>query len=242
MDMRIQTSDSFTEERRDFRVMANLASSSMEQEVPAKAIGNTKMTYHILKRGFDIVCSLLALIVLSPLFLITAIAIRIEDGGPIIFKQKRNGYQGKVFWMYKFRSMCQDAEKLHSTLLKDNEADGPVFKIKKDPRVTKVGRFIRKTSIDELPQLVNVLRGEMTIVGPRPIVTYETAKMNDYQKQRMQVKPGLTCYWQCSGRNDTSFDEWIDMDLQYIREANFWVDLKIIFKTAWMVLKGTGAY
>jgi lipopolysaccharide/colanic/teichoic acid biosynthesis glycosyltransferase len=138
--------------------------------------------------------------------------------------------------------MCKDAEKLHKSLLLQNEADGPVFKIKRDPRVTKVGKFIRKTSIDELPQLLNVLKGEMTIVGPRPIVTYETERMSDYEKQRMLVKPGLTCYWQCSGRNDVSFEEWIEMDLKYIREASLLVDIKIICKTIWMVIRGTGAY
>jgi lipopolysaccharide/colanic/teichoic acid biosynthesis glycosyltransferase len=206
-----------------------------------KSVSNVKIYFGI-KRVMDIICSLAALIILSPVILVTYISIYCEDGGPAIFKQQRNGYRGKVFWMYKFRSMCKDAERLHKTLLSQNEADGPVFKIKCDPRVTKVGKFIRKTSIDELPQLLNVLKGEMSLVGPRPIVTYETDLMSDYEKQRMLIKPGLTCYWQCSGRNDVSFDAWIEMDLKYIQEASLWVDLKIILKTALMVIRGTGAY
>jgi lipopolysaccharide/colanic/teichoic acid biosynthesis glycosyltransferase len=242
MDMGVRTKELFVEDRRDFRVIHNPKTDiEVQSTILEDTVSNTKL-YHKMKRVMDVICSLAALIVLSPVFLITIIFIRLEDGGPAIFKQKRNGYRGKVFWMYKFRSMCINAEKLHKTLLTRNEADGPVFKIKCDPRVTKVGKFIRKTSIDELPQLINVLRGEMTIVGPRPIVTYETDLMSDYEKQRMLVKPGLTCYWQCSGRNDVSFHDWIEMDLKYIREASLWVDFKIICKTALMVIRGTGAY
>lgn len=201
-----------------------------------------KRMYWVAKRGMDVVCSGMALLLLLPVFLITAVAIWAEDGGPVIYAQDRNGLKGKVFRMYKFRSMCKDAEKLHKELEKQNELDGPVFKIKKDPRVTKVGRIIRKTSVDELPQLINILKGEMSVVGPRPLVTYETEKCNAYQKQRMAVKPGLTCYWQCSGRNELSFEEWVEMDLKYIEEANLWVDVKIILKTVRMVVSGKGAY
>lgn len=198
--------------------------------------------YMTMKRLFDVVCSLLGLILLSPIMLITALLIVIEDGGPVLFVQERNGIQGKVFRMYKFRSMCQDADKMHQSLLEKNELDGPAFKIKDDPRLTRVGKFIRKTSIDELPQLVNIIKGEMSIVGPRPLPTYETEQCNDYQKQRLLVKPGLTCYWQCSGRNNISFDEWIEMDLQYIEDASFWIDIKIIFRTIISVLGQKGAY
>jgi len=206
------------------------------------SIGKQKTKYRVIKRIMDVLCSVLALIVLLPIFLITAIAIWIEDGGPIIYSQDRNGINGKVFRMYKFRSMCRDAEKLHKNLLNRNEIDGPVFKMKCDPRVTKVGRVIRRTSIDELPQLINILKGEMSVVGPRPIVTYETERFNEYQKQRMAVKPGLTCYWQCRGRNDVSFDEWIKLDLKYIQEESFWVDIKIVLQTVRIVLSGKGAY
>lgn len=206
-------------------------------EVVKKNIG-----YRFVKRTIDIVCSLLGLVLLSPVFLVTAIAIRAEDGGPSIFIQNRNGIHGTVFRMYKFRSMCQDAEKIHQTLLEQNELDGPAFKMKEDPRLTKIGKFIRRTSIDELPQLVNILKGEMSLVGPRPLPTYETEKCNAYQKQRMLVKPGLTCYWQCSGRNNIPFDEWIEMDLKYIREASIWTDFKILGKTVFIVMSGDGAF
>lgn len=203
---------------------------------------NSRLCYRILKRTMDIVCSALALIVLSPVLLITAIAIKIEDGNPAIFTQDRNGLNGKVFRMYKFRSMCKNAPELHAALLEQNESDGPAFKMKEDPRITKVGRFIRRTSIDELPQLVNILKGDMSIVGPRPLPTYETEQCTEYQNQRLLVKPGLTCYWQCSGRSDIPFDEWMEMDIKYVQDASLWVDIKMIFRTVWVVIRGDGAY
>jgi lipopolysaccharide/colanic/teichoic acid biosynthesis glycosyltransferase len=197
--------------------------------------------YFYVKRILDIVASLMGLLLLSPVFLITAIAIKLEDGGSIFFVQKRNGLHGKVFEMYKFRSMCQDADKLHRSLLDKNELDGPAFKMKNDPRVTKVGKFIRRTSIDELPQLLNIIRGEMSIVGPRPLPTYETAKLNEYQRQRMNVKPGLTCYWQCSGRNDIPFDEWMELDMRYIKEESLFTDIHIVAQTVISVITEKGA-
>lgn len=200
-----------------------------------------KVGYKLVKRVFDVLMAGMALIILSPVFLITAIAIYMEDKGSVIFVQDRNGLNGEVFRMYKFRSMCMKAPEMHKELLEMNELDGPAFKLKKDPRVTKVGQFIRKTSIDELPQLINILKGEMSIVGPRPLPTYETEQCTDYQKQRLLVKPGLTCYWQCSGRNDIPFDEWMELDLKYIEEASFLVDLRIIIKTVEAVIKGNGA-
>lgn len=205
-------------------------------------IGAQRPFYKFVKRTMDIVGGLLGLILFSPVFLVTAILIHLEDGGPVFFPQERVGENGKVFKMYKFRSMRTDAMDMHQDLLPLNEMDGPVFKMRQDPRVTKVGRVIRRTSIDELPQFLNVLKGEMTLVGPRPIVTYEMAQFNEYQKQRLQVKQGLTCYWQCSGRNTLSFDEWMEMDLKYIREASVLVDIKILCKTVIFVLKGLGAY
>lgn len=203
---------------------------------------NQSKGYRIVKRFFDIVLSLIALVVLSPVFLVTAIAIRLEDGEPVIFTQDRSGLNGSVFKMYKFRSMRAGADKEHEDLLKYNELDGPAFKMKLDPRITKVGRFIRKTSIDELPQLVNILKGEMSIVGPRPLPVYETEKCNTYQKQRLNVLPGLTCYWQVSGRNNIPFDEWIEMDLKYIKSASILTDLKLILLTFGAVIRGGGAY
>lgn len=190
----------------------------------------------------DIICSAAALAVLSPIFLAVAIVIKLEDKGPVIFTQNRTGKNGKVFRMYKFRSMYVDAEKRRSELLARNEADGPLFKIADDPRVTRVGRFIRRTSIDELPQLVNILKGEMSIVGPRPLVTYEQNQCTDYQAQRLLVKPGLTCIWQVSGRSDTSFDELIEMDLEYIRNQSLLLDIKLILKTVVVVFTHKGAY
>lgn len=203
---------------------------------------NKSMAYKVSKRLFDILLAGIALVCLSPIFLVTALAIKLEDGGTVIFRQERNGLNGNIFTMYKFRSMCVNASDMHKDLLDKNELDGPAFKMKDDPRVTKVGRFIRKTSIDELPQLINILKGEMSIVGPRPLPTYETEKCTDYQKQRLLAKPGLTCYWQCSGRNSIPFDEWMEMDLKYLEEASFLIDLKIILKTVGSVFLQIGAY
>ena len=188
--------------------------------------------YLICKRAIDILGSLAGLIFLSPLLLIVAIAIKIEDPkGKVFFSQNRCGKDNKEFPMYKFRSMVSNAEELLEELKSQNEMDGPVFKIKEDPRITKVGKFIRKTSIDELPQLFNILKGDMSIVGPRPAIPHEVAEYNSYQRQRLLVKPGLTCIWQVSGRNTIGFDEWIEMDLEYIEKRNLWMDIKLIFKT-----------
>ena len=188
--------------------------------------------YMFCKRAMDIIGSLAGLILLSPLLLIIAIAIKIEDPkGSIFFAQQRCGKDNKLFPMYKFRSMVSNAEELLEELMEHNEMDGPVFKIKDDPRITKVGKFIRKTSVDELPQLFNILMGDMSIVGPRPAIPHEVAEYNDYQRQRLLVKPGLTCIWQVSGRNSIGFDEWMEMDLEYITTRNLWIDIKLIFKT-----------
>ncbi|MCC8051733.1 MAG: sugar transferase [Clostridiales bacterium] len=208
----------------------------------AEIAAGKSIWYRFWKRFFDIVLCCVAMVPLSIIFAIISILIVKEDGRPIFFVQERNGLNGKVFRMYKFRSMCKNAPDLHKELLKENELDGPAFKMKDDPRITKIGKFIRKTSIDELPQLINIIKGEMSIVGPRPLPTYETEECNEYQKQRLLVKPGLTCYWQCSGRNDIEFDEWIEMDLRYIREASLWVDIKILLMTVKAVILGKGAY
>lgn len=201
-----------------------------------------RMVYHTFKRLFDIVCSFFALIVLSPVFLIVAIAVKIDDPkGPVIFKQLRVGKSGKQFYMYKFRSMCADAESMIEHLYALNERDGPAFKIENDPRVTRVGKIIRKTCIDELPQLINIFNGNMSIVGPRPPLVMEVAEYNDYQMQRLSVTPGLTCIWQIQEGEETTFDEWVEMDLEYIRNRSLTLDLKLIFKTIFVVLAGRGA-
>ncbi|CDF57719.1 sugar transferase [Thermobrachium celere] len=188
--------------------------------------------YEITKRLIDIIGSLFGIILLSPIFIITAIAIKLDSKGPIFFIQERCGKDGKIFKMFKFRSMCVDAEEKLKELIKKNEMSGPAFKMKDDPRITKVGKFIRKTSIDELPQLFNVLKGDMSLVGPRPPIVREVKQYTPYQMQRLLVKPGLTCYWQVMGRNKINdFDEWVELDIKYIKERSFWLDMKLIFKT-----------
>mgnify|MGYP004525782671 FL=1 len=187
--------------------------------------------YDISKRLIDIVLSLCGLIILSPLLIIVAILIRFEGKGNVIFVQDRVGLNGEIFKMYKFRSMVCNAEELKRELLIQNEMSGPMFKMKNDPRVTKIGGFIRKTSIDELPQLFNVLKGDMSLVGPRPSLPSEVEKFEDWMMKRLSVKPGLTCFWQVSGRNNIEFEEWMKMDIKYIEERNIFVDLKLIFRT-----------
>jgi exopolysaccharide biosynthesis polyprenyl glycosylphosphotransferase len=192
--------------------------------------------YEISKRIVDILGSLFGIILLSPIFIATAIAIKLDSKGPVFFVQERCGKDGKIFKMYKFRSMCVDAEEKLKELLDKNEMSGPVFKMKDDPRITRVGKFIRKTSIDELPQLFNVLKGDMSLVGPRPPLVREVKQYTPYQMQRLLVKPGLTCYWQIMGRNKISdFDEWVELDIKYIKERNFWLDMKLIFKTIFVL-------
>ena len=187
--------------------------------------------YCFLKRIMDIVCSLIGLIALIPVFAIVVLAIKLESKGPIFFSQKRVGENGQIFNMYKFRSMVKNAESLKENLAHKNEMNGPMFKIKEDPRVTKIGKFIRKTSIDELPQLINVLKGEMSLVGPRPSLESEVVNFEEWMMKRLKVKPGLTCYWQVSGRNNIEFKEWMKLDVQYVEERNTFVDIKLIFKT-----------
>jgi lipopolysaccharide/colanic/teichoic acid biosynthesis glycosyltransferase len=201
-----------------------------------------KPGYEICKRIFDVLMSALALIILSPLFLITAVAVWLQDGGKPIYSQIRLTKGGKEFRMYKFRSMRVDAEALLDELMDQNEMTGPAFKMKDDPRITPVGRFIRKTSIDELPQLINIIKGDMSIIGPRPPLPREVAQYTEYQKHRLDVKTGLACYHECMGRSDSNdFDEWVESDLKYIRERSFWTDLKVIFLTIKVVLTGKGA-
>ncbi|WP_300385441.1 sugar transferase [Clostridium sp.] len=187
--------------------------------------------YIIAKRLIDIIGCLLGIIFLSPMLLIVAIAIRLESKGKVIFSQKRIGQYGEEFKMYKFRSMVINAEELKAKLTKQNEMSGPMFKIKEDPRVTKVGKFIRKTSIDELPQLVNILKGDMSIVGPRPSLPKEVEQFETWMTKRLEVKPGLTCYWQVSGRNNIDFEEWMELDVKYVNEKSFLLDIKLILKT-----------
>lgn len=201
-----------------------------------------KKRFLVIKRGFDLFASTVALILLSPIMLLIAIVIFFDDpkGSPI-FSQTRVGKDGKEFKFYKFRSMCVNAEQILEQLKEQNEMDGPAFKMKNDPRITKIGKFIRKTSIDELPQLVNIIKGDMSIVGPRPPLPREVEQYSEYHRQRLMVKGGLTCYWQCGGRSNVGFDEWVDMDIKYIKEMSFRTDVKIILRTVKAVLRMDGA-
>jgi exopolysaccharide biosynthesis polyprenyl glycosylphosphotransferase len=193
------------------------------------------------KRLFDVAASGAALVVLAPLFIAVAALIKLGSKGPVFFRQERSGLHGRPFQMLKFRSMRVDAEKLRAALEAKNELKGPVFKMKNDPRVTPIGRFIRKYSIDELPQLFNVLKGDMSIVGPRPPLPAEVVKYESWQRRRLSVRPGLTCIWQVSGRNQISFEEWMYLDMQYIDRWSFANDLSLILKTFPVVLAGRGA-
>jgi exopolysaccharide biosynthesis polyprenyl glycosylphosphotransferase len=217
------------------------------QEMELKLQRNrTKMavTHHDwLKRGFDKIAACLGLLLLSPVFIMTAIAIKLEDpGAPVIYSQIRIGKNGKPFRMYKFRSMVRDADQQFEQLAALNEMSGAMFKMKNDPRVTRVGRWIRKTSIDELPQLWNVLRGEMSLVGPRPPLPRELVHYRDYDFQRLTVTPGCTGLWQVSGRSSIGFEEMVELDLQYIRRRSFWFDLLIILRTIRLLFGSRNAY
>lgn len=194
------------------------------------------------KRVCDVLMSLLLLPIFLPLGLLIAIAIKLDSKGPVLYKQARVGKDGWLFTMYKFRSMYKGSEELREGLNNLNEAAGPVFKIKKDPRITRVGAFLRRSSLDELPQIVNVLRGEMSLVGPRPPLPEEVEKYTDYQQGRLLVRPGLTCLWQVRGRSNLSFDRWVELDLEYVRNQSLWLDFKILLQTIPAVLGGKGAW
>lgn len=208
-----------------------------------QAIQRKRYGYRLCKRSFDFVASLMALILLLPIFIIVGIAIKLEDPkGKIIYSQIRLGKNGKSFQMYKFRSMVSNADDLLKTLMEKNEINGAMFKMRADPRVTKVGAFIRKYSIDELPQLVNVLFGDMSLVGPRPPLCREVKQYTDYDKQRLYVKPGCTGLWQATVRNSVGFEEMVRLDLVYVQKRSVSFDLRIMFKTVKIMFKPNGAY
>lgn len=199
--------------------------------------------YHFFKRFFDILLSIIGIILLTPVFIITAILIKVDNpDGPIIYSQIRIGKDGRLFKMYKFRSMVVDADKKLKKLLDQNEVEGAMFKIKSDPRITKVGHILRKYSIDELPQLLNVLKGDMALVGPRPPLIREIKKYTEYDKQRLIVTPGCTGLWQVTVRNSVGFHEMVNLDLEYIQKSGLLFDLAILFRTIWILLKPNDAY
>ena len=204
---------------------------------------NTARSYLVMKRSIDIIGSFCGLVVLSILFIIIGLLIKLEDPkGKVFFKQLRVGKDGREFYMYKFRSMASDAEERLKELLALNEVSGAMFKMKDDPRVTKVGKFIRKTSLDELPQLINVLKGEMSLVGPRPPLPREVEQYSSWDLQRLLVTPGCTGLWQVSGRNSLGFQEMVNLDLHYIRERSMFLDIKILFKTVFVLFGSKNAY
>lgn len=212
--------------------MAN--SKIFKKEMPLE-YEKAGLFYSFSKRLLDVILSLMGIILLSPIFILVIIAIKIDSKGKAFFVQERVGLKGNIFKMYKFRSMVVDAEELKKNLMTQNEMGGPMFKMKEDPRVTRVGRFIRKTSIDELPQLFNVLKGDMSLVGPRPSLPSEVKEFETWMMERLAVKPGITCYWQVSGRNNIDFIDWMKLDIKYVREKNIWIDVKLIFKTVFVL-------
>lgn len=193
------------------------------------------------KRVFDLVVSAVALVFLLPLFLGIALAVKLDSPGPVFFRQRRMGLNGREFWMWKFRSMCDGAEAMQPALAQLNEVSGPAFKSSQDPRVTRVGRWLRRTSLDEFPQFWNVVKGDMSVVGPRPPIPSEVSKYARWQRRRLSVKPGLTCTWQVSGRSEVDFDRWMELDLHYIDHWSLWHDLSIVLRTIPAVLLGRGA-
>lgn len=219
-----------------------VAVKPVSEKVVANFEFKKKRAYSFVKRLFDFLASLIMIVVLSPVFLILMIVIALDDKkGKPIFTQLRYGKNSKAFKLYKFRTMRPDAEACLAELQSQNEMDGPVFKIRNDPRITRVGKFLRSTNIDELPQLINILKGDMSFVGPRPPLPKEVEQYDDEDKLRLLVVPGLTCYWQVQkNRNDTSFKDWMQLDRKYITERSIFVDIKLMFKTFLMIFKRDG--
>ncbi|WP_083673299.1 sugar transferase [Limosilactobacillus caccae] len=202
----------------------------------------SRYIYNFFKRIFDFLASLLGLILLSPLMVVIAFLIKKEDDGPVFYKQTRVGKDGKEFQMFKFRSMFVNADRMLDELKSHNDVEGPMFKMKDDPRITKIGHFIRKHSLDELPQFFNVIKGDMSLVGPRPPLPSEVEEYSQYDKQRLLVIPGCTGLWQATERNEVGFNEMVQLDIQYIQKASCLFDLWIIFKTVQIVIKPNSSY
>lgn len=222
------------------QVLAGWPSTSAAQmNLPVKP---RLVAYRKVKRVLDVVAASIVILLLSPLFLLLILAVKLTSRGPILYVSKRVGLCGKVFDFYKFRSMYVDADQKRVALEQANEKDGPIFKMKRDPRITPIGRFLRKFSLDELPQFYNVLKGDMSLVGPRPPLVHEVERYSSFEQERLTIRPGLTCYWQIMGRSDLSFEEWMILDHRYLREMSLWTDMKIMVKTPLAVLLGKGAY
>ena len=198
--------------------------------------------YDIVKRAFDLVVALFGLILLLPIIPVIAVMIKLDTSGPVFFKQDRVGKDGRKFEFYKFRSMHEDADQRKKDLEALNEQDGPVFKVQSDPRITSVGKFLRRSSLDEIPQIFNVVKGDMTIVGPRPPIPSEVERYQPWHWKRLEVTPGITCLWQISGRSHLSFNEWMRLDMEYLKHRSFTTDLLIFLKTIPAVIARKGAY
>mgnify|MGYP000896892858 CR=1 FL=1 len=231
-------------------LMPDLYHTNIARAVPSSLNGTPTVAYrrvpeNLVALGFkhlvDKTGAVIGILLAAPIMITAAIAIKLESRGPVFFKQTRSGANGRPFPLYKFRTMTADAERHKESLRDLNEMSGPVFKIKQDPRVTRVGRVLRKYSIDEIPQFFNILRGEMSLVGPRPPLPSEVANYEPWQRRKLAVKPGLTCIWQVSGRNQIDFEDWMRLDLEYIDNWSLWLDARILAKTVPTVLKGEGA-
>ncbi|MCK4774095.1 MAG: sugar transferase [Candidatus Krumholzibacteria bacterium] len=203
---------------------------------------NNSAVYAVTKRAFDLVVGTLMLILLIPILPLIAVMIKLDTRGPVFFKQDRVGEGGKLFKFYKFRSMIHEADGSKASLIELNEQDGPVFKIRSDPRITSVGRFLRRSSLDEIPQIFNVLKGDMSVVGPRPPLPSEVVNYQPWHMGRLAVRPGITCLWQISGRSQIGFNEWMRLDMEYLKTRSFRTDLLIFLKTIPAVIARKGAY
>jgi lipopolysaccharide/colanic/teichoic acid biosynthesis glycosyltransferase len=228
----------FVDERFGYGTIEELTRGDVERD----SLVRGEFYRRFVKRPFDVIVSLVGLILLSPLFLVISLLIKLDSRGPVLFSQSRVGKDGREFAFHKFRSMVIDAEAQKHTLMHLNELDGPVFKISEDPRITRIGRLLRKTSFDEFPQLINILRGDMSLVGPRPPLPGEVEKYEGWQREKLSVLPGITCLWQISGRNHIGFTEWMRLDIDYIRRQSLAMDLRILARTLPAVLMRKGAY
>ena len=222
--------------------MNAIAERSPVEERVRRQITQKVITYRKRKRLLDIFGSLFLILVLSPVMLVIAALVKLTSRGPVFYTSKRIGRMGREFDFYKFRSMYSDADSRLKDVLALNEKDGPIFKMQNDPRITRVGRFLRRTSLDELPQLFNVFRGDMSLVGPRPPLPHEVEKYDEYAMERLSVRPGMTCYWQIMGRSNLSFEQWMELDHRYLEEMSVTTDIMILLKTPVAVFKGDGAY
>ena len=219
---------------------SDLAMQTVSDEL-RESVFRTTCPTPLWKRAVDVLGSSIGLVLLSPVFAVAAIAVKISAPGPVFFSQTREGKDGKPFKIFKFRTMCVDAELMKQSLQKLSEQDGPAFKLENDPRLTGVGKYLRKSCVDELPQLINVLKGDMSLVGPRPLPVSESVECLMWQRKRLEVVPGLTCIWQVAGDRQTKFADWMRMDLQYIQERSLWLDLKLIFQTIWVAVLHRGS-